>query len=111
MLAAFGLGEEERCTKIPWSKPVNINMLDGRCRTVVGPLDAMHCLQSEWPVRERYYVVPSVHAMRRSSAERGRKMRGCFHRRFAGGLSDGRALRKGHGPGPWNRMRPRADAR
>ncbi|WP_248447519.1 DUF982 domain-containing protein [Sinorhizobium meliloti] len=48
--------------EIPWSKPVNINMLDGRCRTVVGPLDAMHCLQSEWPVRGGAYYGCAIRA-------------------------------------------------
>lgn len=41
--------------EIPWSAPVSLSMLDGKCRTVIGPLDAMKCLQSEWPVRGGAY--------------------------------------------------------
>jgi hypothetical protein len=41
--------------EIPWSKPVIVTLLDGRCRTVVGPLDAITCLQCEWPVRDGAY--------------------------------------------------------
>lgn len=41
--------------EIPWSEPVIVNLLDGRCRTVVGPLDAINCLQNEWPVRDGAY--------------------------------------------------------
>ena len=48
--------------EIPWDKPVSLNMLDGKCRTVVGPLDAMKCLQSEWPVRNGAYYGCAVRA-------------------------------------------------
>jgi len=48
--------------EIPWGKPVNVNMLDGRCRSVIGPLDAMKCLQSEWPVRDGAYYGCAVRA-------------------------------------------------
>ena len=41
--------------EIPWEKPVSITMLDGKCRTIIGPLDAIKCLQSEWPVRHGAY--------------------------------------------------------
>ncbi|WEX90374.1 DUF982 domain-containing protein [Sinorhizobium garamanticum] len=46
--------------EIPWKAPVSISMLDGRCRTVIGPLDAMKCLQSEWPVRGGAYYSYAV---------------------------------------------------
>ncbi|WEX74214.1 DUF982 domain-containing protein [Sinorhizobium numidicum] len=48
--------------EMPWSKPVNVNMLDGRCRTVIGPLDAMKCLKSEWPVRNGAYYGCAIRA-------------------------------------------------
>ncbi|PDT83208.1 DUF982 domain-containing protein [Sinorhizobium sp. BJ1] len=48
--------------EIPWNEPVNLNMLDGKCRTVIGPLDAMKCLQSEWPVRHGAYYGCAVRA-------------------------------------------------
>ncbi|ASY72860.1 DUF982 domain-containing protein [Sinorhizobium fredii] len=48
--------------EIPWDKPVSLNMLNGKCRTVVGPLDAMKCLQSEWPVRQGAYYGCAVRA-------------------------------------------------
>lgn len=48
--------------EIPWDKPVSLNMLDGKCRTVIGPLDAMKCLQSEWPVRNGAYYGCAVRA-------------------------------------------------
>ncbi|MCZ4094623.1 MULTISPECIES: DUF982 domain-containing protein [Sinorhizobium] len=48
--------------EIPWSAPVSLTMLDGRCRTVIGPLDAMKCLQSEWPVRGGAYYSYAMRA-------------------------------------------------
>ena len=47
---------------IPWEKAVSLNMLDGKCRTVIGPLDAITCLQSEWPVRHGAYYGCAVRA-------------------------------------------------
>lgn len=47
---------------MPWSKPVTITLLDGRRRTVVGPLDALKCLQSEWPVRGGAYYGCAIRA-------------------------------------------------
>ncbi|MCA1404174.1 DUF982 domain-containing protein [Ensifer sp. IC3342] len=46
--------------EIPWKAPVSISMLDGKCRTVIGPLDAMKCLQREWPVRGGAYYSYAV---------------------------------------------------
>lgn len=57
--------------EISWSKPVSISMLDGRCRTVIGPLDAMKCLQSEWPVRNGAYYGCAIRAC--NAALRGKK--------------------------------------
>ncbi|ACP23313.1 conserved hypothetical protein (plasmid) [Sinorhizobium fredii NGR234] len=48
--------------EIPWDKPVSLNMLNGKCRTVIGPLDAVKCLQSEWPVRNGAYYGCAVRA-------------------------------------------------
>lgn len=45
-----------------WSKPVTITLLDGRRRTVVGPLDALKCLQNEWPVRGGAYYGCAIRA-------------------------------------------------
>ncbi|MCA1443010.1 DUF982 domain-containing protein [Ensifer sp. IC4062] len=48
--------------EIPWSVPVSLSMLDGRCRKVIGPLDAMKCLQREWPVRGGAYYSYAMRA-------------------------------------------------
>lgn len=48
--------------EIPWTKPVIVNLLDGRCRRVIGPLDAIKCLRNEWPVRDGAYYGCAVRA-------------------------------------------------
>lgn len=64
---------------ILWSRPVFIELSPGKRRMVDGPLSALECLNSEWPVRNGRYLEEAIsmcHAAleRMRSAEEAREV-------------------------------------